>query len=52
MGFICEGEERGRDGRAREDVGGLVDCVELTAVMSGRKQGFRNASLSPLCLII
>lgn len=28
------------------------DGLELTAVMSGRKQGFRNASLLPLCLII
>lgn len=26
---------RGREGEG----GGLVDCVELTAVMSGRKQG-------------
>lgn len=26
--------------------------VGLTAVSSGRQQGFRNASLSPLCLII
>lgn len=34
------------------DDGGLVGYVELTAVMSGRKQGFRNAPLSPLCLII
>lgn len=42
MGFICEG--RG--------AGGLVGCAELTAVSSGRQQGFRNASLSPLCLII
>lgn len=43
MGFICKG---------RGVLGGLVHCVERTAVLSGRKQGFRNASLSPLCLII
>lgn len=38
--------------RREGGVGGFVGYVELTAVMSGRKQGFRNASLSPLCLII
>lgn len=45
MGFICKEEAGVR-------VGGLAGCVEWTAVMSGRKRGFRNASLSPLCLII
>lgn len=34
------------------NVGGLVSCVEFTAVMSGSKESFRNASFSPLCLII
>lgn len=41
-----------RVGGGRENVGGLVSCVEFTAVMSGSKESFRNASFSPLCLII
>lgn len=45
MGFICKEEAGVR-------LGGLAGCVEWAAVMSGRKHSFRNASLSPLCLII
>ena len=46
-GFICAG--RGGGSTAADWLG---PASELTAVVSGRKQGFGDASLSPLCLII
>lgn len=49
----CSCSRRSVERKGEEDgLGGSAGCAELTAVVSGRKRGFRNASLSPLCLII